>query len=167
VHEYFLRRGLAFSEPFTTSPSVEGIAIWSHSDQWNKRNFLRIIASGAIWQAIKIGYKAMQKMRKFDEYVENKHRELMPEKHWYLSVLAVDPDYQGNGYGSQLIRGMLSRIDEEGLPCYVETEGEKNVAMYEHFGFEVLEEFTIPNSKDKLIAMLRKPQKDPNKQKQP
>ena len=127
VHEYFLRRDLAFSEPFITSPSVEGIAIWSHSNQWNKRNFLRIIASGAIWQAIKIGYKAMQKMRKFDAYVENKHRELMPEKHWYLSVLAVDADYQGSGNGSQLIRGMLSRIDEESIPCYVETEGEKTL----------------------------------------
>ena len=101
-------------------------------------------------------------MQKFDEYVEKKHRELAPEKHWYLSVLAVDPEYQGNGYGSQLIRGMLSRIDEERLPCYVETEGEKNVAMYEHFGFEVLEEFEIPDSKDKLVAMLRKPVKGPD-----
>ncbi len=99
----------------------------------------------------------MKKMRKFDEYVEKQHRELAPKRHWYLSVLAVGPEYQGSGYGSQLIRGMLPRMDEEGLSCYVETEGEQNVAIYEHFGFQVIEEFEIPDSKDKLAAMLREP----------
>jgi hypothetical protein len=29
--------------------------------------------------------------------------------------------------------------------------------MYQHFGFKVVEEFTIPNTTDKLIAMLRQP----------
>ena len=109
--------------------------------------------------AIRIGTKALNKIQKFDKYMDKKHRELVPGKHWYLGVLAVDPEYQGKGLGSQLVRGMLTRIDEEGLPCYVETEGEKNVAMYERFGFEVLEEYAIPDTKDKLVAMLREPQK--------
>ena len=52
---------------------------------------------------------------------------------------------------------MLSNIDEEGLPCYLETEGEKNVSMYQHFGFEVVDEFVVPNTQDKLVAMLRQP----------
>lgn len=54
-----------------------------------------------------------------------------------------------------MIDEMLTRIDEEGLPCYVETEDQKNVSMYQQFGFKALEEFTIPDTKDTLVAMLR------------
>jgi len=159
VHEYFLRRDYSYNTPFVTSPKVEGIAIWIHSDKWKKRRFWRIITSGAIWQAVKIGCRAIRKMQKFDQYIERKHKELAPNTHWYLSVLAVDPEYQGKGFGSKLIRKMLARIDKEGLPCYVETEGEKNISMYKRYGFKVLEEFTVPDTKDTLVAMLREPKR--------
>ncbi len=52
---------------------------------------------------------------------------------------------------------MLSYIDEEGLHCYVETDGEKNIAMYQHFDFVVVDEFVVPGTKDTMVAMLRKP----------
>ena len=52
---------------------------------------------------------------------------------------------------------MLSEIDKDGLPCYVETEGKKNVAMYQHFGFEIIDKFNVPNTNDTLTAMLRQP----------
>jgi GNAT superfamily N-acetyltransferase len=157
AHEFFLRRDYAYNVPFITSPNVEGIAIWVHSDKWEKRKYWRIITSGAIWQAIKIGCKATRKINKFEQYIEKKHKELAPNRHWYLSVLAVDPKYQGKGFGGKLVKEMLTRIDKEGLPCYVETEGEKNVSMYQRFGFKVLEEFTVPDTKDTLVAMLREP----------
>ena len=96
-------------------------------------------------------------MQALDKYMENKHKELVPNKHWYLVVLAVDPQHQGKGYASRLLNEMLSEIDEEGLPCYLETDGEKNVSMYQHFGFEVVDEFVVPVTKDKVVAMLRKP----------
>jgi ribosomal protein S18 acetylase RimI-like enzyme len=106
---------------------------------------------------MKIGIKALRKMEAFDRYTTRKRDELTPFEHWYLEILAVDPQHQGKGYGSKLLNETLSLIDEEGLPCYVETEGEKNVSMYKHFGFKVVDEFTIPNTQDKLIAMLRQP----------
>ena len=82
---------------------------------------------------------------------------MVPAKHWHLLLLAVDPQHQGKGYASKLLEEMFSRIDEGGLPCYLETGGEKNVSMYQHFGFKVLEEFTEPNTTDKMVAMLREP----------
>ena len=136
---------------------MEGIAIWMYSDRWNKKSFWRILTSGAIWPAIVIGFKALRKMRALDKYVERKHKELAPDKHWYLALLAVDPQHQGKGYASKLLNSMLSCIDEEGLDCYVETEGDKNVSMYQHFGFDVVDKFIVPGTKDKIVAMLRKP----------
>jgi ribosomal protein S18 acetylase RimI-like enzyme len=156
--EFFLRCSYAYSTGFITSPQVEGFALWSYSDKRStKRSLRRILTSGAVWLAIKLGRKTLKKMDTEDAYVEKKHRELAPFKHWYLGVLAVDPLHQGKGYGSKLINVMLSRIDDEGLPCYVETEGEKNVSMYQHFGFKILDEFVVPNTTEKMVAMLREP----------
>ena len=115
------------------------------------------------WPAIIIGIKALRKMQVLDEYIERKHKELAPNKHWYLAVLAVDPQHQGKGYASKLLHEMLSYIDEEGLHRYLETEGEKNVSMYQHFAFEVVDEFVVPGTNDKLVAMLRKPKTINNK----
>jgi len=53
---------------------------------------------------------------------------------------------------------MFARIDEEGLPCYLETLNEANVPLYEHFGFRVLEKSIIPETKLTNWAMLREVQ---------
>jgi ribosomal protein S18 acetylase RimI-like enzyme len=159
ANEFLIRRDYSYSMAFITSPQLEGIAVWKHSDRRKERSFWRILTSGAIWQAIKIGRKAFRKMQAYDQYVERKHDELVPANHWYLAVLAVDPQHQGKGYGRKLLNEMLAQIDIEGLPCYVETEGEKNVAMYQRFGFQVIDKFTVPNTTDKLVALLREPKK--------
>jgi GNAT superfamily N-acetyltransferase len=70
-------------------------------------------------------------------------------------MLGVDPDYQGKGYASQLLRPMLARADKEGIPCYLETQLGKNVALYEHFGFRVAEQGIIPGSNVMSWAMVR------------
>ena len=157
VNEYLIRRDLSFSEAFITSSKLEGIAIWMHSTRRGKRSSWRILTSGAIWQAIMIGIKPLRKMHTYDRYIDKKHKELAPFPHWYLAVLAVDPKYQGKGYASLLLNNMLIRIDRESLPCYVETEGEKNVSMYQHYGFEMIDNFVVPNTNDRLVAMLRQP----------
>jgi ribosomal protein S18 acetylase RimI-like enzyme len=133
-----------------------------HSDKRGKRPFWRILTSGAIWQAIRIGIKPLRKIHSCERYIAKKHEELMPGKHWYLVVLAVDPPHQGKGYASKLLNEMLSYIDKDGLPCYVETEGDNNVSMYKHFGFQVIDKFIIPKTTDEMVAMLRQPKNNPS-----
>ncbi len=70
-------------------------------------------------------------------------------------VIGVAPVSQGQGYASKLLKPMLARLDEEGLPCYLETQKEKNVTLYQHFGFNVVEEFTFPSTTLTTWAMLR------------
>ena len=94
-------------------------------------------------------------MRGLGQYVDAVHSRLIPFKHWFLQAIGVDPQFQGRGYASKLLRPMLSRIDEEGLPCYLETLEGQNVRLYEHFGFKVLEESNVPNTNLTNWAMLR------------
>lgn len=94
-------------------------------------------------------------MRYSGKYIDAVHKRLAPFKHWFLLTIGVDPDFQRKGYASKLLRPMLTRIDEEGLPCYLETLDETKIPLYEHFGFKVVEKSTIPETKLTNWAMLR------------
>jgi ribosomal protein S18 acetylase RimI-like enzyme len=157
LNEMYLRFEFPHSEVYITSERMEGLALWMHSDNWKKRSSRQVITSGALWQAVRVGIKPLRVILAQDSAAQKKHAELMPQEHWYLEILAVATEYQGHGYGSRLMYAMLERIDESGLPCYVETDGEKNIAIYRHFGFEVVQEFNLPYTNDKVVAMVRQP----------
>ena len=158
VYQFLLRYNFLYGRVFVTSPRLEGVAVWVYSDNLGTSSW-RTLVSGAIWPAMKMGREAGRKMQVLDNYVEKKHRELVPTKHWYLYLLGVGLQYQGKGYASKLLNGMLKLIDGEGLPCFLETQGSQNTSMYQHFGFKVIDEFTVPNTPVKLVAMLREPER--------
>jgi ribosomal protein S18 acetylase RimI-like enzyme len=66
-----------------------------------------------------------------------------PEPHWYLNMLATHPDWQRRGLGGALMAAVFELAGEEGVPCYLETETEANVAYYRHHGFEVRTEWDV------------------------
>ncbi|MEM1334475.1 MAG: GNAT family N-acetyltransferase [Actinomycetota bacterium] len=68
-----------------------------------------------------------------------------PEEHWYLQLLATHPHWQRQGLGAALMAVIFERADAEGLPCYLETETEENVAYYRRHGFEVRSEWDVPD----------------------
>jgi hypothetical protein len=43
------------------------------------------------------------------------------------------------------------------MPCFLETNAAKNVAIYRRFGFEVVSEDKLPGTEVTTFAMLRKP----------
>jgi ribosomal protein S18 acetylase RimI-like enzyme len=65
------------------------------------------------------------------------------ELHWYLNMLATHPDWQRQGIGGELMGVVFERADDEGLPCYLETETVANVAYYRKHGFDVRSEFDV------------------------
>jgi ribosomal protein S18 acetylase RimI-like enzyme len=77
------------------------------------------------------------------------------EAHWYLATLGTDPDRQGQGVGSALLRKVLERADLEGLPAYLESSKERNLAFYGRHGFEVTGEIHTPGGGPTLWLMWR------------
>lgn len=76
---------------------------------------------------------------------------------WYLYSLTVHPDYQHKGLASKVMQPMLNFFDATGQSCYLETNKDANVAMYEHFGFKLMEKGFIPNTNVVHYAMRREP----------
>lgn len=146
--------GVVSGEAYASSPIMEGVAVWfppqvcaifppmivADSDvcdgPWHRSEFL--LRAGAI-----------------QEHLFNVRKRHAPFPHWYLQLLGVEPQHRGKGYGASLLTPMLAKCDKANLPCCLNTENERNVAFYEHFGFTVIEKTTIPGAEFGSWFMVR------------
>ena len=70
----------------------------------------------------------------------------MPEPHWYLDTLAVEPARQGAGIGSALLQAVHTLADDERWPTALLTFRARNVPFYERHGYEVVAEGIAPTA---------------------
>jgi len=158
--ENMILAGILSGEVYITSNTIEGIAVWHPVGEINKisRNQSKEIIrrSRRVRREMNSDSLFMERYGIFTEIIVQFHNKYIDFPHWYLSIIGVDPAYQGKGYGSKLLKMKLAEIDEQKLPCYLHTENEKNIHFYEQFGFEVVDKAVIPNSELKAWAMIRK-----------
>ena len=154
--QLLVRYGILYGEADATSPALEGVAIWL---PFNKADMSPwgMIRSGALTMAFRVGMTAIGRMLRFSEHANTIHKRHAPFHHWLLQPVGVDPPLQGKGYASMLLRAKFDKFDRERLPCYLDTQTEKNVMIYEHYGFKIVEEFRIPSTRFNNWAMLREP----------
>ncbi|MDA8372277.1 MAG: GNAT family N-acetyltransferase [Nocardiopsaceae bacterium] len=76
---------------------------------------------------------------------------------WFLGSVGVDPDRQGRGLGSAVIRPGIEAAEKDGVPAFLETSDERNVGLYRHLGFTVTAEYDLPGGGPRTWAMLRRP----------
>jgi len=141
-------------EVYTTSEKYEGIAAWLSSDK--KESHGAIFRGGNPFTTFKCGLRYVIWEINTGNRCSKIRKKLLPEPHTYLGLLAVDPFYQGKGYAGALLRPMLNHLDEQGLPCYVETHSLKNVSLYQHFGFKVVQEIELPHVPEPFYALIRR-----------
>jgi GNAT superfamily N-acetyltransferase len=68
------------------------------------------------------------------------------EPHHFLAFLAVLPEYQSRGIGSELMRGQHAALDEKGYPAYLEASNADSARMYKRLGFgHHAPDFSLPN----------------------
>lgn len=146
--------GLRYGEVYATSAGLEGIAVWLSSENCPMAVW-KILRSVPLSVLFGFGRCGGGQMRHPGAYIDETHKRLTPYPHWFLQSVGVDPRYKGQGYASRLLKPILSRIDREGLPCYLDTQDEYNVAIYKHLGFTVIEEADIPGTDITSWAMLR------------
>jgi len=150
--------GLVYGEVYTT-PSVKGVACWLSPGN-TEVNLWRLFRTGFALQRAVTRFSKDGRKQFLDGlgYLDKIHKQIMEGKpHWYLWVLGVAPNSQGQGIGRRLIHPVLDRADKEHMPCYLETETERNVEFYKKRGFEVVSEGEVPGYSLKLWSLLREP----------
>jgi GNAT superfamily N-acetyltransferase len=75
--------------------------------------------------------------------------------HWYLLALGTRRHLQGQGLGSALLEIGAAKADAAGLPCYLETGTDENVAFYTKRGFDVTGDAEVYGFK--VRGMVRRP----------
>jgi ribosomal protein S18 acetylase RimI-like enzyme len=89
--------------------------------------------------------------------VEAMRAAAVPESHWYLAGIGVDPARRRAGIGSALMRPGLEASDRESVPCALLTNNEENIAFYELHGFEVIRKGRTPDEGPRAWMMRRRP----------
>ena len=153
LYKYGIKYGLTYA----ISKNLEGITIWLPPGKVYP-SIWTMMRLGGFYTMRKVGLKlkAMKRTMTVFKYEEERHKHLVPYNHWYVQNIAVKPEEQGKGYGGLLISTMLKTIESEGLPVYLETNTEKNVSIYQKYGFEILEHTIVPETDVPLWCMLRK-----------
>ena len=82
-------------------------------------------------------------LRAWQGWVEAVGKDHPTAPHYYLEYLGVEPACQGQGLGSRLLAELTRRADAAQVGCYLETATERNVRLYERFGFQVGEQKEI------------------------
>jgi len=77
------------------------------------------------------------------------------EAHYYLSLLATHPDHRGLGKGMSLLRANLERIDELGMPAYLESSNRANDRRYQQLGFVQIGQLAAPGDGPTVASMWR------------
>ena len=159
VSKYFafrLRFGIKYGEVYATSSEIEGLAAWFAPGKSDMTIF-RLMRVGGMAFSREMGPKILERLNMIGEYTSKMRKQHVSEPHWHLFPIAVDPEFQGKGHASTLMKPMLARIADQGKPCYLETQKEQNVSLYEHYGFEVIHTDVIPGIDMKHWGMLKSP----------
>ena len=138
----FMAAGLADAAPFgdiwvaRTVGKVASAAVWlppAGYPRSRKRDLMTVVRGFPAF--IHSGARAFASVRLLNE-VDKVHHEV-GEPHYYLAILGTDPLFRRAGAASAALQPVLDRCDHEGLPAYLETQREENLAYYAHHGFEM------------------------------
>lgn len=150
--ETLIKYGLRWGEAYCND-DTSAVAVWFPPDQTQLRTG-RLLRLGMWAMPFKLGFSGMSRFSKTMSVGEKAHHSV-PGPHWYLLALGTRPELQGTGLGSALVDAGASKADAAGLPCYLETGTESNVAFYTKRGFEVIAKEDVLGVT--LWGMLRKP----------
>jgi GNAT superfamily N-acetyltransferase len=144
------RQYLPLGEVYTTG-DVAGGSMWSPPGRW--RPPPAVVVRSLPGLILALGSRLPRALWAVSA-VERVHP---VEPHWYLAVLGTDPPRQGRGIGSALLAPVLDRCDHDGVPAYLESSKESNLAFYARHGFEVTGTIDVPEGGPRLWLMWREP----------
>jgi len=132
----------------------EAAALWRPPGHWHIP-YYQYITNGPQFAGLFGVANGLRVMSAMDA-IEKRHPK---EPHYYLQAIGTDPAKQGKGFGGVVMRRQLAVADAKGLPAYLESSKEKNIPIYQSFGFELTGEIRVPGG-PVIYPMWRKARPD-------
>ncbi len=89
------------------------------------------------------------------DFMSEQANSLLPENIWYLSILAIDPAFQGQGLGAGLVETIIDKANGMGIPTYLETYTPENKTFYKRLGYRVTASIFEPVTGAEYSIMIR------------
>jgi ribosomal protein S18 acetylase RimI-like enzyme len=151
LFEVMLRRvHLARDYCYTTSDVVGG-ALWVPPGTWRLGVVDQVVLLPGM---VRVFGRGLARAQRGLSVMESGHP---TTPHYYLDSLGVEPEWQGRGLGSALMQPVLERCDIEQMPAYLNAGSARSRDLYLRHGFEVTEEFSLPEDGPPLWRMWREP----------
>lgn len=143
---------------FGIGEPLQGVAYWRVPGSQGMSVSLKSLGSllPLLFTFYPIGYF---RARRVLEKIDAMHDQYANKPHFYLDNIGVLASARGQGLSSRLIRPFLERADQQKVIAYTDTVTRANVPLYEHFGFECVEEAPIPGTGITVWALRRPVQK--------
>lgn len=140
--EVMVRFCLKYGSVVSTSENMEGVMAIVPCDK--DMTTWRIIRCGAFFLSMQIAHEA-KIMQVLTKAVEEAKKSLNLGPYIHLLIMGVSQEFQGKGFGGQLLRAVMEKAETEKLPIYLETQKEANVTFYEKYGFSVKKNVILPD----------------------
>ena len=147
---YLRKLWLGQDECYTTQAIAEA-AVWERPGEWKVPVLAQLLLLPSM---ARIYGRILPRVLRAIAALESSHPS---EPHYYLLFLGVEPEWQGRGLGSALMRPVLDRCDGERIPAYLEASTPRNRMLYERHGFAVTEEFHVGKGSPPVWRMWRDP----------
>ena len=130
---------------FSDSPELNGCVILLPPG-YTGINTFSFIWNGGFKILLHQGIKAIIRMANFESFAMNMRKKYTNNEDWYLYNLFVNEKVKGKKVSSKLMKPLINYFKANNKICYLETNSDKNVPIYEHFGFKVMEKCLVPDS---------------------
>jgi ribosomal protein S18 acetylase RimI-like enzyme len=155
VTRYCLRYGMIY-----TTPDLDAVACCLPPGQGKSIGGLALASLSN--PPLQLGLIGLRRFLHASKYTGEAHKRAAPGTHWYVWVLGVEPERQGQGFGGQLLQAVLQQAKAQQVPCYLDTQNPRNVPFYQRQGFRQVSEATIAGSDVHVYAMLWEPDEAPS-----
>jgi len=150
---YILRESIPHGE-VTATAGLDACAVWMPPGVWAEPPGL---LESLLMLPETLRWTGLVRLRRFMDMDAAEYAKRPREPHFYLAILGVRPGRQGAGLGSALLDNTLSRLDEAGMPAYLENSNPANAPLYERHGFRVFDEIRLRGGGPSEWCMWREP----------
>lgn len=157
LYNFFLVYGelnIKNNRGYGTGDPLQGVAYWKSASQENLSISIKSLGKfiPLFFSLYRAGYL---RGKPVTQQIDALHKKYASEPHFYLDNLGVLPSAQGQGLSSKLLHPILNMADAQKVIAYTDTVTRSNVALYEHFGFQCVEECTVPGTGVTIWALRR------------
>lgn len=118
-------------------------------------SLLDYMKAGGMKMFFKFGLRRIVRLTRFNIEIAQATKQYRAANDGYLMAFATRLDKQGQHYGKPLMTALLNHLDAAGESCYLETLEAKNIALYQHFSFQLVGQMDSQMDNLTLFAMRR------------